>query len=98
MNLRRRAALLLGSFVGRHEKDFVMPAEKDLKRIVRSRMEKTGEAYTTARRQVLARKNLTVVPPPPPDYSAKAGMSDATIATKTGRTWAEWVELLDAFG
>lgn len=77
-----------------------MPAEKDLKRIVRSRMEKTGEAYTTARRQVLDKKNLALVPPPPPppDYSALAGMSDATISRKTGRTWAEWVEYLDEFG
>jgi hypothetical protein len=78
---------------------FVMPAQKDLKRIVRSRMEKTGESYTTARRQILSKKKLSVVPPPPPpDSSATAGMSDATIRRKTGRTWAEWVEVLDAFG
>ena len=30
-----------------------MPRQKDLKRLVRARMEKTGEAYTTARAQVL---------------------------------------------
>lgn len=66
-----------------------MTAQKDLKRIVRARMEKTGEAYTTARRHVLHQK---------PDYAAVAGMSDATILAKTGRTWTEWVELLDAFG
>lgn len=66
-----------------------MTAEKDLKRIVRARMEKTGEAYTTARRHVLHQK---------PDYAAVAGMSDTTILAKTGRNWAQWVELLDAFG
>lgn len=77
-----------------------MPAQKDLKRIVRSRMEKTGESYTTARRQVVKRQKLTAVPPPPPppDYAALAGLSDDTIAKKTGRSWSEWVELLDAFG
>ncbi|HUP61849.1 MAG TPA: hypothetical protein VNA69_15690 [Thermoanaerobaculia bacterium] len=75
-----------------------MPAQKDLKRIIRSRMEKTGESYTAARRHIVSRKNLTVVPPPPPDYASVAGMADATIKTKTGRSWAEWVELLDAFG
>src|SRR5688572_27426348 len=76
----------------------MMPAQKDLKRIVRSRMEKTGESYTTARRHVV-KKNLTVAPTPPPiDYAALAGMSDATIQKKTGHTWAEWVEILDAFG
>jgi len=76
-----------------------MPAQKDLKRIVRSRMEKTGESYTTARRQILNKKKLTLVPPPPaPDYAALAGMSDDAIQKKTGRTWAQWVDYLDAFG
>jgi hypothetical protein len=77
-----------------------MPPQKDLKRIVRSRMEKTGESYTTARRQVVAKKPLALVPPPPPplDYAALAGMSDTAIRAKTGRTWAEWVDDLDAFG
>ena len=32
-----------------------MPREKDLKRLVRTRMQKTGESYTTARSQVTAR-------------------------------------------
>jgi uncharacterized protein YndB with AHSA1/START domain len=79
----------------------MMPMQKDLKRIVRSRMQKTGESYTAARRQILDKKpTLVAVPPPqpPPDYSALAGMSDAVIANKTGHTWAEWVEILDAFG
>src|SRR5687768_12334069 len=75
----------------------MMPAQKDLKRIVRSRMEKTGESYTAARRHIVNKKNRTLAPPPP-DYAAPAGMSDATISKKTGRTWAEWVEHLDAFG
>lgn len=75
-----------------------MPQQKDLKRIVRSRMEKTGESYTAARRQVTQKKALQAVPSPPPDLGALAGMSDATITAKTGRSWAEWVELLDAFG
>ena len=30
-----------------------MPANKDLKRLVRGRMKKTGEAYTTARSHIL---------------------------------------------
>jgi hypothetical protein len=75
----------------------MMPAQKDLKRIVRSRMEKTGESYTTARRHIVNRK-LAAVPPPPPDYAAVAGMSDAAIRKNTGRTWADWLEQLDAFG
>lgn len=67
-----------------------MPTQKDLKRIVRSRMEKTGESYTAARRHIVKSK--------PVDYSELAGMADATIREKTGRGWAQWAEVLDAFG
>ena len=67
-----------------------MPKQKDLKRLVRSRMKKTGEAYTAARLQLLKKKE------PEPDYAALSGMSNASIAAKTGRTWAEWVRALDA--
>lgn len=69
-----------------------MPKQKDLKRLIRSRMEKTGEAYTAARLQ-LVRKNE-----PAPDYAALAGMSDASVAKATGRTWAQWVTVLDRAG
>jgi hypothetical protein len=34
-----------------------MPRQKDLKRLVRARMKKTGEAYTTARSQILKSRN-----------------------------------------
>jgi len=84
-----------------------MPRQKDLKRLVRARMKKTGEAYTTARAQVLRKPRRKTRPsghtpphltPPPAtarDYSALAGMSDATINEKTGRGWEEWVRVLD---
>ena len=70
-----------------------MPKQKDLKRVVRSRMEKTGESYTAARLQVLKKKNE-----PKPDYAAIAGMGDAAVQKKTGRDWAGWVKLLDDKG
>jgi len=65
-----------------------MPKQKDLKRLVRSRMKKTGEAYTAARRQLLEKE-------PTPDYAEIAGMSNASVKKQTGRTWAEWVGVLD---
>jgi uncharacterized protein YndB with AHSA1/START domain len=68
-----------------------MPKQKDLKRLVRSRMEKTGEAYTAARLQVINKRN-----PLAPDYAPVAGMSDASVKKQTSRTWAEWVSILDA--
>ena len=86
-----------------------MPREKDLKRLVRARMQKTGEAYTTARSHVLrkprrtppaepASNRLTIAPtgPDPKDFPAIAGMNDAAVREKTGRGWEEWVRTLDA--
>jgi hypothetical protein len=88
-----------------------MPREKDLKRLVRARMKKTGEAYTAARAQILRKprgktqratapdQRLTSAAAVPSaavqDYAEVAGMSDSAIATNTGRGWQEWVRLLD---
>src|SRR6266511_537682 len=66
-----------------------MPTQKDFKRIVRSRMKQTGEAYTDARLQVLKKNE------PTPDYAELAGRSESAILKQTGRTWAEWVRVLD---
>jgi hypothetical protein len=71
-----------------------MPREKDLKRLVRTRMKKTGESYTAARVQLL-KKSPTRSIPAKPDYAAVAGMSDAIMMEKTGRTWEEWTLTLD---
>jgi hypothetical protein len=68
-----------------------MPTQKDLKKIIRTRMEKTGEAYTAARLHIVRKKTE-----PAPDYAKLAGMSDAAVQRATGRDWAEWVAVLDA--
>ncbi|HSL70724.1 MAG TPA: hypothetical protein VK864_10815, partial [Longimicrobiales bacterium] len=81
-----------------------MPRDKDLKRIVRKRMKKTGEAYTTARRQVLGesprtKPSASATPAEvSPHYAAIAGKSDAAVKAKTNRDWAEWVHALDGLG
>ena len=67
-----------------------MPKQKDLKRVVRARMQKTGESYTTARLQLVRKKE------PEPNYAELAGMSDAAVKKATGRDWREWVAILDA--
>lgn len=82
-----------------------MPKQKDLKRLVRARMQKTGESYTAARAQLLAKKQVSAGPPTPaaiapvrqpkPDYAALAGVADATIQARTGCTWERWVGALD---
>ena len=67
-----------------------MPKNKDLKRLIRARMEKTGESYTTARLRLLE-KDL----PSPRDYAELAGMRDEAVRSATGRTWVEWAKYLD---
>jgi uncharacterized protein YndB with AHSA1/START domain len=70
-----------------------MPKQKDFKRLVRSRMKKTGESYTAARARLARPKNR---PTPPPDLATLARMSDSAIRAKTGKSWAQWVRVLDA--
>ncbi len=72
-----------------------MPSQKDLKKIVRARMQKTGEAYTAARLHIVRKKEVPVAPVP--DY-ALAGMSHEAVKKATGRDWKEWVSTLDAAG
>ncbi len=67
-----------------------MPRDKDLKRLVRARMTKTGESYTAARAQVTrkAKPAQPTVPPPvvepAPNFAELAGMSDEAVKEKTG--------------
>ncbi|HZN39570.1 MAG TPA: hypothetical protein VFD82_12250 [Planctomycetota bacterium] len=89
-----------------------MPKNKDLKRLVRARMAKTGESFTTARLHVLAKappraerekakRTVTrapVVSSLAADYEKLAGMKDATVEAKTGCTWERWVMALDHSG
>jgi uncharacterized protein YndB with AHSA1/START domain len=76
-----------------------MPTSKDLKRLVRARMQKTGESYTAARAQLLSKAppshSRTTEPAAKPDYAKLAAMSNAVISKKTGRDWTQWVEALD---
>ncbi len=88
-----------------------MPRDKDLKRLVRARMTKTGEAYTAARAQITKKSRAKTRPaaasahPPQPivaaepaDYATLAGMRDDLIKEKTGCTWERWVYALDRHG
>jgi len=77
-----------------------MPKQKDLKRLVRGRMQKTGESYTAARRQLLDKqtKKPSTNGASPADFAKLAGMSDEAVKAKTGRDWAQWTRLLDREG
>ena len=68
-----------------------MPTQKDFKRLIRGRMQKTGESYTAARAQLLKKRHDLR----PVAYAKLAGMSDASVKAKTGCTWERWVRALD---
>jgi uncharacterized protein YndB with AHSA1/START domain len=74
-----------------------MTTSKDLKRLVRARMTRTGESYTAARAQLVRKRASSPgrAAPPVPNYAALAGMADEKVRAKTGRDWAGWVEVLD---
>jgi hypothetical protein len=75
-----------------------MTRDKDRKRIIRTRMTKTGESYSAARAHVISKRPAKEPQAPPPDYATLAGMSDDKVAAKTGRTWEQWTRLLDRSG
>jgi hypothetical protein len=68
-----------------------MTTQRSFKRLVRMRMEKTGESYTAARRALLAADDTNVREAP--------GLvcSDARIRERTGRGWEEWFDVLDGW-
>ncbi|MBK6779861.1 MAG: hypothetical protein IPI38_16645 [Gemmatimonadetes bacterium] len=83
-----------------------MPSDKDFKRVVRARMQQTGESYTAARaillhqpvpRRAAPPRPTARVPAPAPasDLAARAGMSDQAVKAGTGCTWERWVWSLD---
>jgi hypothetical protein len=69
-----------------------MTRQKSFKRLVRSRMAKTGESYTAARAMLLAGEE------PATKDGPWLATSDATIRERTGRGWEEWFDLLDEWG
>ncbi len=76
-----------------------MTANRNFKKLVRARMEKTGESYTAARARLFARRTTRPRRPAPvllpPDYEKIAGLSDKVLKEKTGCPWERWVRTLD---
>jgi Domain of unknown function (DUF4287) len=69
-----------------------MTEQKSFKRLVRTRMEKTGESYTAARAALLAAEEPQAAGGP------VLTMSEDSIRRRTGRGWEDWFDLLDAWG
>jgi uncharacterized protein YndB with AHSA1/START domain len=64
-----------------------MTRQKSFKRLVRARMEKTGESYTAARSMLLSAHDTTWL-----------ATTDEAIRERTGRGWEEWFDRLDEWG
>ncbi|MEZ4220345.1 MAG: hypothetical protein R3B13_05390 [Polyangiaceae bacterium] len=75
-----------------------MPKNKDWKRVVRERMAKTGESYTAARAMLVARNPARSYAAPAKEWPKLAGIADAVVQEKTGRSWRQWVTLLEQAG
>ena len=69
-----------------------MTRHRSFKRLVRARMEKTGESYTAARAMLLAAEK------PEERDGPRLATSDEAIRERTGRGWEEWFDLLDEWG
>jgi hypothetical protein len=70
-----------------------MTRQKSFKRLVRTRMQKTGESYTAARASLLGAHEEPTVDPKP-----VLATSDEAIRRRTGRGWEEWFDALDEWG
>lgn len=70
-----------------------MTEHKSFKRLVRARMDKTGESYTAARAMLLrAEPSMNGAGAP------TLKTSDEKIRERTGRGWEEWFAMLDDWG
>lgn len=69
-----------------------MTQRKSFKRLVRARMDKTGESYTAARAMLLSAVQPEGAEGPP------LATSDEAIRQRSGRGWEEWFGLLDEWG
>jgi hypothetical protein len=66
-----------------------MTRQRSFKRLVRARMDKTGESYTAARANLLTADKSD---------GPVLATSDEKIRQRTGRGWEEWFSLLDEWG
>lgn len=72
-----------------------MTEHKSFKRLVRARMERTGESYTAARAKLL---RADEPPGPAGAPTLRLKTSDENIRRRTGRGWEEWFAMLDDWG
>lgn len=73
-----------------------MTEQKTFKRSIRARMEKTGESYAAARRELLAKAEREANGATVESYETP--VAEETIVERTGKRSGEWFAILDAWG
>jgi hypothetical protein len=75
-----------------------MPRQKDLKRLVRARMKKTGEAYTTARAQIVRkpRAKIAALPAAAPVPASGSASRATTVTHPEPKDYAKLAGMSDA--
>ena len=73
-----------------------MTRNESFKRRIRERMTKTGERYGAARRALIGQAGAPATPDAD-SWVSEPEHTDAVIRERTGRAWAEWRELIDAW-
>jgi uncharacterized protein YndB with AHSA1/START domain len=75
-----------------------MTRQKSFKERIRARMDKTGESYATARRQLIEKSEAEQRKRKTPQSVSPVRTNDEALRAATGRTYNEWFKLLDKWG
>jgi hypothetical protein len=75
-----------------------MTRQKSFKDRIRTRQRKTGESYTTARRQLIEKSEVEARKRRTPKTISGVRKGEKSVREKTGRAWDEWFKLLDTWG
>jgi hypothetical protein len=75
-----------------------MTKQKSFKERIRARMDKTGESYATARRQLIEKSEAEARKRRTPQTISRVRRNEEAVRENTGRSWDQWFRLLDKWG
>jgi uncharacterized protein YndB with AHSA1/START domain len=75
-----------------------MTKQKSFKDRIRTRMDKTGESYSTARRQLIEKSEAEARKRRTPRTISRIRKSEESVRENTGRAWDDWFKVLDRWG
>lgn len=75
-----------------------MTRQKSFKDRIRARMDKTGESYATARRQLIDKSEAEARKKRTPRTISGVRKTEEAVLKNTGRSWDQWFKALDKWG